>query len=591
MCSGSMIRAQQRLRPKRLLGLYPDQPARRAGRLDTLRALLHHIRNGQCGYRTTEPASEGKRGDEHVGAGQRSGSVVDQHHVDRTRFDVVGEVAQHVVLGGVPAVSALDQFDRRGGQLRRHGLAREVAFAAAIHQHRSRDLRHPCDGLQRPGHHAAAGQRQVRLVAVGADTCAKARGQHHADGVGPLRRTHGRYFGIVQPPPEILISGAGIAGPALAYWLVRRGHRPVLVERTPELRVGGHAVDIRGTALEVIERMGLDTAVRDARTQILTLSAVRPDGVRTYDVALRPMHEARGDREIEIMRDDLVRILFGAVSDDVEVVFGDSVRSLTQDGARLAVEVDRGTAREVDLVVGADGQHSSIRELTLGPERGLTHHLGAYLFIYTVDNLLGLRDRAVLHNEPGRAAAMFTVRGNQRAKVVLLFRSPALDIDFGDPSAQYDVIRRRFTGMGWYTKRLIESLPEAYDFYVDEMSQVRLPRWSTGRVALLGDAAFGPSPMSGQGTSLALIGAFLLAHHLAEEPDPTTAFELWEKGFRPNVELNQALATDGMSTLLPASRFGIFARNQMMRLPLFARFGRGFGGRIERASRAVTLPH
>ena len=391
-------------------------------------------------------------------------------------------------------------------------------------------------------------------------------------------------------PPEILISGAGIAGPALAYWLVRRGHRPVLVERTPELRVGGHAVDIRGTALEVIERMGLETAVRDARTQILTLSAVRPDGVRSYDVALRPMHEARGDREIEIMRDDLVRILFGAVSDDVEVAFGDSVRSLTQDGARVAVEFDRGTAREVDLVVGADGQHSSIRELTLGPERGLTHHLGAYLSIYTVDNLLGLRDRAVLYNEPGRAAAMFTVRGNQRAKVVLLFRSPALDIDFGDPSAQYDVIRRRFTGMGWYTKRLIESAPDAYDFYFDEMSQVRLPRWSTGRVALLGDAAFGPSPMSGQGTSL--IGAFLLAHHLAAESDPATALDLWENEFRPNVVLNQALATDGMSTLLPASRLGIFARNQTMRvLPLLARFGRGFGGRIERASRAVTLPH
>jgi 2-polyprenyl-6-methoxyphenol hydroxylase-like FAD-dependent oxidoreductase len=396
----------------------------------------------------------------------------------------------------------------------------------------------------------------------------------------------------VQRPLTILISGAGIAGPTLAYWLVRRGHRPVLVERTSELRVGGHAVDIRGTALEVIERMGLDTEVRDARTQILTLSAVRPDGARTYDVALRPVHEARGDREIEIMRDDLVRILFGAVSDDVEVVFGDSVRTLTpQDGARVAVEFERGTAREVDLVVGADGQHSAIRELTMGPERGLTHHLGAYLSIYTVDNLLGLRDRALLYNEPGRAAAMFTVRDNQRAKVVLLFRSPPLDIDFGDPAAQHDVLRRRFAGMGWHTGHLIELLPDAYDFYFDEMSQVRLPRWSTGRVALLGDAAFGPSPMSGQGTSLALIGAFLLAHHLAAESDPATALDLWENEFRPNVELNQALATDGMSTLLPASRLGIFARNQTMRVfPLLARLGRGFGGRIERASRAITLP-
>jgi 2-polyprenyl-6-methoxyphenol hydroxylase-like FAD-dependent oxidoreductase len=366
----------------------------------------------------------------------------------------------------------------------------------------------------------------------------------------------------------------------------------VLVERTPELRVGGHAVDVRGTALEVVERMGLDTDVREARTQILTLSAVRPDGARTYDVALRPMHEARGDREIEIMRDDLVRILFGAVRDDVEVIFGDSVRALTlQDGAPVGVELVRGAAREFDFVVGADGQHSGIRELTMGPERGLTRQLGAYLSIYTVDNLLGLRDRAVLYNEPGRAAAMFTVRGNQRAKVVLLFRSPPLDIDFGDPAAHYDVLRRRFDGMGWQARRLIESLPGAYDFYFDEMSQVRLPRWSRGRVVLLGDAAFGPSPMSGQGTSLALIGAFLLAHHLGAQSDPQTAFDVWENEFRPNVELNQALATDGMATLLPASRFGILARNQALRvLPLLARFGRGFGGRIERASRAVTLP-
>ena len=164
-------------------------------------------------------------------------------------------------------------------------------------------------------------------------------------------------------PATVLISGFGIAGPALAYWLARRGHRPVLVERTDGLRTGGHAVDIRGTALEVVERMGLDGKVREARTHLMTLSAVRPDGRRTYDVALRPMHEMRGDREIEIMRDDLVRILYTAICDDVEVVFDDSVRTLVSDGdGRVGVEFERGASREVDLVVGADGLHSSIRE-------------------------------------------------------------------------------------------------------------------------------------------------------------------------------------------------------------------------------------
>jgi 2-polyprenyl-6-methoxyphenol hydroxylase-like FAD-dependent oxidoreductase len=186
---------------------------------------------------------------------------------------------------------------------------------------------------------------------------------------------------------------------------------------------------------------------------------------------------------------------------------------------------------------------------------------------------------------------MFTVRGNQRAKAVLLFRSPALDVDFGDPRSQHELLRRRFDGMGWQTSRLIDAIPHAYDFYFDAMSQMRLPRWSTGRVALLGDAAFGPSPMSGQGTSLALIGAFLLARNLAAVPEPATAFTMWEQGFRPNVEANQALAADGMSVMLPSSRAGVAVRNHAMRvLPLLSRFGRGFGGRIERASRAVTLP-
>lgn len=391
-------------------------------------------------------------------------------------------------------------------------------------------------------------------------------------------------------PATVLISGLGVAGPALAYWLARGGHRPILVERTDGPRTGGHAVDIRGTALEVIERMRLDGAVLEARTQLTTLSAVRPDG-RTYDVSLRPLREMRGDRDVEIMRDDLVRILHSAVADDVDVRFGDSVRALDPDGGKVGVEFDNGPPIDVDLVVGADGHHSNIRELEFGQEHRFTRHLGAYLAIFTVDNLLGLTDQAVLYNEPGRGVGMFTVRGNERAKVVLMFRSPPLEIGFADQAAQQALLRDRYDGMGWQTERLVDAMAGAYDFYFDEMSQVAMPRWSSGRVALLGDAAFGPSPMSGQGTSLALIGAYLLADHMTQASDLSTALAVWEKGFRPNVQENQRLATHGMAVLVPASRPAIFARNQTMRMmSTLVRFGRGFGGRIERASRSVTLP-
>jgi len=398
-------------------------------------------------------------------------------------------------------------------------------------------------------------------------------------------------FDGVHRPLDVLIAGAGIAGPSLAYWLNRRGHRPVLVERMDRLRTGGHAVDIRGTALDVIDRMGLGDAVRDARTRILTLSAVRSDGRSTYEVALRQLHDGRGGREVEIMRDDLVRILFDAVAGDVEVVFGNAIRSVTQGETSVGVGFDRGPSREFDVVIGADGQHSALRALTFGPERDYARHLGAYLSIYTVDNLLNLRDQTMLYNEPGRAAAVFTVRGNARAKVVLLFRSGRIGIDNADQRAQCDLLGRRFTGMGWETPRLLEALDGAYDYYFDEMAQVRMPRWSSGRVGLLGDAAFGPSPMSGQGTSLALIGAHLLAHQLHSAPDVATAFDQWENGFRAHVIRNQRLAGDGLAVLLPGSRRGIAMRNQTMRMmPVLARLGSGFAGRLERASRSVTLP-
>ena len=329
-----------------------------------------------------------------------------------------------------------------------------------------------------------------------------------------------------------MISGASIAGPVLAHGLVRRGFEVVLVERAPGLRRGGHAIDIHGKAAVLVERMGLMAAVRAARTQIETLSCVLDPSGRTVDVDIGPLMRSPRHRHVEIVRDDLVRILFDAVKDDVEVVFGDSVREITDRGAAVDVSFERGAPRSFDLVVGADGQHSTTRALVFGPEAALSHHLGAALAIYTIENATGLRDRAIMYNTPGRAAA----------------------------------------------------IPAAPDFYFDEMSQIRMERWSRGRVVLLGDAAHGPSPLSGQGTTLAIVGAAALAEAL-DLRDPGAALARWDRALRPYVKDNQAIAQMGKRLLIPDSRPAIWLRNQMLRLlPLFARLGLGFPGQLERAS-------
>lgn len=384
---------------------------------------------------------------------------------------------------------------------------------------------------------------------------------------------------------KVLISGAGIAGPALACWLARRGLRPVVVERTPALRVGGHAIDIRGVAVDVVEQMGLLPAIRDARTRIRTLSLVRGEAERTIDVDIP--RAQRGSRDLEIVRDDLVRILYEASKEAANYVFGDSVRAI--DGTRVTFA--SGSAADFDLIVGADGQHSGTRRVAFGGEAQFARPLGAYLSIFSLPNVLGLEDRAMLYNVPGLAVAYYTMVGNERAKALFIFRSDSHDLDLGDEAALKADLRARFGALGWETRRFLDAMESTPDFYFDEISQIHMPRWSHGNVVLLGDAAHGPSPLSGQGTSLALVGARVLADELAGTGDVRAAFAAYEARMRPFVKQNQELAGSGIKFLLPSTQLQIRLRNTAVRaLPLLFRLGIGFGKKVEAASHAIDLP-
>jgi len=343
---------------------------------------------------------------------------------------------------------------------------------------------------------------------------------------------------------RVLVAGASIAGPALAHWLVRRGAEVTVVERAPELRPGGQAVDARGVAKEVIRRMGLDVAVRAARTDTAGAHTVDADGnvLETYRA-----EDHGGDgyiAEIEILRGDLSQVLYDDTRHGVEYVFGDRISELTQDADGVDVTFAGGDRRRFDLLIGADGLHSATRTTVFGPPERFVRHLGLVLAFYSVPNEFGL-DRWMIdyqHRESGRSALLRPIQDATRAMAMFSFPSPDFDVDFRDVAAQKRLLRQRVTGLGWLTPRILAHLDDTPDFYLDQVAQVVMDRWSRGRVGLLGDAAFSSSPMSGGGTGLALVGAYLLAGELAAAGwDPETGFAGYEARMRPFVEANQEI--------------------------------------------------
>jgi 2-polyprenyl-6-methoxyphenol hydroxylase-like FAD-dependent oxidoreductase len=341
---------------------------------------------------------------------------------------------------------------------------------------------------------------------------------------------------------RVLVTGASIAGPALAHWLRRRGAEVTVVEQAAGLRPGGQAVDARGVAKEVIRRMGLDAAVRGVCTDTAGAYTVDADGnvLETFRA-----DENDGDgyiSEIEVLRGDFSQVLYDDTRDSVEYIFGDRIAELSQDADGVDVTFAGGDRRRFELVIGADGLHSALRGMVFGPREPFIRHLGLVLAFYTVPNEFGL-DRWLLdYQHAGRSAGLRPVPDATKAIAMLSFPSPHFDIDYRDVDAQKRLLREQMADFGWETPRILAHLDDTPDFYLDQVAQVVMDRWSSGRVGLLGDAAFSASPMSGAGTGLALVGAYMLAGELAAADwDPESGFAGYEERMRDYVEANQEI--------------------------------------------------
>ena len=365
---------------------------------------------------------------------------------------------------------------------------------------------------------------------------------------------------------RVLISGASIAGPVLAYWLTRHSFDVTVVERAPTLRkTGGHAVDLFRPAMEISEQMGVLPRIEALATGTDRMTMYREGRPRPTEVDLTKLVGIASDRHVEIMRDDLSEIYYDAGRDGVEYLFGDSITAIEPDGE---VTFERSPARSFDVVVGADGLHSNVRRLTFGDDADLTRFIGGYLAVVSTPKALAVPDEMIGHIGVGRLVAIYTARHLDDARLVFMFRSKEeLDYDYRDSLRQKELLREAFADMHPRVDGWLEEIDRTPTFYFDAITQLRMNSWSRRRVTLVGDAGYCPGPAVGGSTSLAVLGAYVLAGELARAGgDHLRAFAAYELQMREPVHLSRTFARGAAKSIIPGSRAGVWALTRGVQL-------------------------
>lgn len=340
---------------------------------------------------------------------------------------------------------------------------------------------------------------------------------------------------------NILISGAGVAGLTLAYWLKRHGFTPTLIEKHPSLRTGGYKIDLRGAVLEILKRMGVTSSIVENRTAITHAYCLDKAGKAVTEMSADLCGTRLEGVDLEIMRGTFCQILKDALG-EIECLFDDSITDILENSSGVIASFEKSKPRVFDIVVGADGLHSTVRKIVFGDESNFSQEFGVYVSVFSIPNFLNLTACEIEHHSLGKFVNIYRDRKDPRAKVAIAF-SVEKPFYSRDPEEQKKLIEEVFANSEWEMPRILAAMKDTPDFYFDSMAQIHMPHWSKGRVTLVGDAAYSATPMSGQGTSIAIAGAYVLAGELLDaQGDHHVAFSRYEKLMRPFANKNQALA-------------------------------------------------
>ena len=360
----------------------------------------------------------------------------------------------------------------------------------------------------------------------------------------------------------VLICGASVAGLTLAYWLDRYGYNVTMIEQATGPREGGSPIDIRGKALDVAKRMGILEQIQEAKIHTEALSFMNAKGRQVASTQQENWDERPG-QDIELERAQLVQALYTMVSHRVNFIFQNSITQIIEKKEEVEVTYREGGVHTFDYVFGADGLHSAVRRLVFGNEEEFAHYLGMYVGVFSVDTSLGKKNACLMYNVPGKMACIYSYR--QKADAMLVFRSTnKIDYNYKNIDEQKQLLANAFDGEAWQVKKILHTLHHTDQLYFDPVCQIKMPAWTKGRVALVGDAAYCASFLSGMGITLAMVGATTLADELvAANGNHTMAFKKYEEEFRPFVNKMQATVTGASKFLVPATRSGIWLRNRL----------------------------